>query len=466
MSVGQDLSGLNNPRGYSGLYGFHKYWGKKPIEPLKYLINIFTKPGETVVDPFLGSGNIAREALLLGRRFFGSDLNPFATKLANFVCKPCDATLYDKEFKKIENSVRHVIDHSYGSNSQATVSHILWSKENILQVWERFHGKRKRIERMPSDNDLENFVRYSEYTDIGTRPLLFFDNSRINSKEIYTWQDIFTGRALHNIKLLKTAIESVHPKAREAMELTLTASIGQMSKMVFAISSRGKNTGTISTKIEVGSWVIGYWCPETHFEINVWNCFETKAKRLLQSLSDISPIMTPECHIEQADAHTMISSLPNNSINLLITDPPHGDRIPYLELSELWNATLNLYPDFENEVVVSNARKRRKNRNEYIAKMSAIISAAIPKLSNNGTIALLFNSRNNNEWSFIKEISETSGLRFIGTFPISYSAHSVVQSNRKDGMKTDQLLLFAKSEVQPDIIQQLRLINNWRDAIL
>ncbi|RKZ73527.1 MAG: hypothetical protein DRQ57_14040 [Gammaproteobacteria bacterium] len=44
-----------------------------------------------------------------------------------------------------------------------------------------------------------------------------------------------------------------------AIRMILTASIGQMSKMVFAVSKRGKTKGAVTDKIEVGSWVIGYW---------------------------------------------------------------------------------------------------------------------------------------------------------------------------------------------------------------
>ena len=50
------------PQGYTGLYGWHKYWGKKPYEPLAYAIEQLTRPGDLVVDPFLGSGAVAREA--------------------------------------------------------------------------------------------------------------------------------------------------------------------------------------------------------------------------------------------------------------------------------------------------------------------------------------------------------------------------------------------------------------------
>jgi len=66
------------PKTYTGLAGFHKYWGKKPIESMCYLIEKCTKEGDIVMDPFLGSGLISRECLLRNRRFVGIDINPFS----------------------------------------------------------------------------------------------------------------------------------------------------------------------------------------------------------------------------------------------------------------------------------------------------------------------------------------------------------------------------------------------------
>ena len=63
-----------------------------------------------------------------------------------------------------------------------------------------------------------------------------------------------------------------------------------MSKMVFAITGRGKTQGKSTGRIEVGSWVIGFWRPELHFEINVWECFERRAVKLLNALTTVDPL--------------------------------------------------------------------------------------------------------------------------------------------------------------------------------
>src|SRR5262245_61534656 len=45
------------------------------------LIEGLTRPGQTVLDPFAGSGTVLVEARLLGRRALGSDVNPLSAEL-------------------------------------------------------------------------------------------------------------------------------------------------------------------------------------------------------------------------------------------------------------------------------------------------------------------------------------------------------------------------------------------------
>ena len=92
-------------------------------------------------------------------------------------------------------------------------------------------------------HDLNQAAKYAEYETRHIRPLRFFQNSRINTAPTLTLSDIFTGRALRNIDLIIESIPPAPANLRRALLLTLTASIGQMSSMVFAITGRGKTTG-------------------------------------------------------------------------------------------------------------------------------------------------------------------------------------------------------------------------------
>ncbi len=59
-------------------HGLHKYPAKFFPELPRWLIQKYSKPGEIVLDPFMGSGTSNIEALLLGRHSVGIDVDPFA----------------------------------------------------------------------------------------------------------------------------------------------------------------------------------------------------------------------------------------------------------------------------------------------------------------------------------------------------------------------------------------------------
>lgn len=470
------LEGLKNPSAYTGLYGFHKYWGKKPVEPLRFLISALTEHGDIVVDPFVGSGAIAKEAAQLGRRFIGGDVNPTAIRLSHFFVQPCAAKQYRSALAELEKKLRHEIDSSYLVKPFGVTSHNLWRGEELLNVWQRAPGKRTRKERMPTANDSELSRSFTSYAPRILRPLRLFQNGRINSFADISWKTLFSGRALRNIELLVEEIRKFPNPVRQALELTLTSSVGQMSKMVFAITSRGKTKGVVSERIEIGSWVIGYWRPETHFEINVWNCFEAKAKKLEKALNDDAPslqqpssfqsVIAGESLISLAkiDALALIKDLPSASIRLLITDPPHGDRVPYLELSEMWNAILDEESLYEQEVVISNAKGRDKSPDRYRESLDKFFSLSIDRLQSNSFLVLLFNSRRDDDWRAIRGITDNPIMNLLGCFPMEYSATSVVQDNREGGMKTDYIMVFAKGHPSDRALSVLRTVPGWRDG--
>jgi hypothetical protein len=331
-------------------------------------------------------------------------------------------------------------------------------------VWRTNGESRNRLELPPDKHDIALAESFAAYQPQRLRAPRFFTNSRINSFPSMTFKELFTGRALRNIELLLAAIDDLPPAIQESLRLSMTAAVGQMSKMVFAITGRGKTTGVSSERMEVGSWVIGYWRPEQHFEVNVWSCFERRVQKLIKALAESESVnfaarpgtLSAVCSgdadhaILNGDCLELLRELPDNSVDLVITDPPHGDRIPYLELSEIWNVILGEEPPFEAEIVVSNAKERSKKSPGYHQAMSKFLEITSRKLRESGCLVLFFNARTEASWKFLNSFSasaNTAGMAYCGCFPLVYSAASVVQDNREGALRTDYGLVFSRSAV-------------------
>lgn len=464
------------PKGYKGLSGFHKYWGKKPTEAWRFLIANLTEKNDIILDPFLGSGLIVKECIDLQRRFVGFDINPISIELTKFYLDMPNFTELKSAIGKFEKNLKSTINEIYLLPNGSIASHFLWENDHITKIW--IKNGRTRVEVHLNADEMEKFENIYSYNPKNTRDLQLFDNSRINAKKSYSLSNLFTPRALYAIDLLRGEIDKFDGSTKRALLLILSSSLGQMSNMVFAISNRGKNKGDESNNIEVGSWVIGYWRPEQHFEVNVWNCFENKARKLVRAVKEAgdkkqvhisdnySDLLNGNgrVYISLGDSEILLKDIPSNTIKVILTDPPHGDRIPYLELSEMWNSIIGIDSDYENELVISNAKERKKNLHAYNRKLNSILAECSRVLVDDGIIAVMFNARSKDHWNSLNELKNISILNYIGCYPMKYSACSVVQNNRKGGLKTDFVLLYGKNvsdSLTKDIVNKFKNIRGW-----
>ena len=477
------IDDMNLPEGYKGFASFHKYWGKKPIEAWRFLIEKLTEPRNIVLDPFLGSGLIAKECLARDRRFIGFDVNPISIELTKFYLQVPDYMDLRNAICRIENRLRTLINSMYLLSDGNLATHILWENDRIARVWTKQGGK--RIELRLAKDEIERLQSVEIYEPQLLRELRLFDNSRINSRKTCGFTELFTPRALRAIDLIKGEIGQYSGDLKRALHLILSASAGQMSKMVFAISKRNKtkvdkqvDPHRDSGPIEVGSWAVGYWQPARHFEINAWNCYATKAQKLLKAVGEaglakpvaISTSLSSFINehqsvcIQQGDSEVLLKKIPTGTIRVVLTDPPHGDRIPYLELSEMWNGIIGLESNYEDELVVSNAKERGKDILAYKKKLVSIFRECSRVLEKNGILAIMFNARSRHYWDSLRELKATSNLVYLGCYPIAYSAGSILQDNRKGGLKTDFVLLYGKSMSKEDrirIIDTFKFTNGW-----
>lgn len=68
---------------------------------------IYSKKGDTILDPFCGSGTVLVEAKLNGRNSYGVDINPLSRLLTKVKMTPLDCLLLTKEKENLLNKIKY-----------------------------------------------------------------------------------------------------------------------------------------------------------------------------------------------------------------------------------------------------------------------------------------------------------------------------------------------------------------------
>lgn len=383
---------------HTPLYLMHKYWARKPHNVVSAYIKKYSKKGEIVLDPFCGSGVTVIETLKLGRKAIALDVDPMAIFITKMTAVKTDVDELRETFKEIEQNVKARIHSFYKTTcrkcgNDVITTHIIWKKEKKLKK-DTFHkiwylckncGDKtfQRVDPVVDDFQLLDKVE-------NMKPLWYPDNelvwnSRVNVHKGMKVSDLFTKRALIGLSLVYNEIENIkNENVREMMKFVFSSALSQASNLVFVIEKRGRQTGDIKRTQEVGSWATrGYWIPPKHFEINVWNCFENRYKRVLRGKESNSMIEYKEARgindlgidsnvfLANTSVLDMSRIIPSNSVDYIFADPPYGDAVPYLELNCMWASWMKFPMNFEDEIVVSDSPLRGKTDEIYEKMLNA-----------------------------------------------------------------------------------------------
>lgn len=464
---------------YKDIYALHKYWSKKPYNVIRHFILKYTNNEDIVLDPFCGSGISIIEALFTNRKAIGIDINPSAIFITKQTLSKIDVSKVESEFNKLEQRARNKIDSLYKVVRDDTIytgTHFIWKNGKLVEVW--YKEMKKKITDKPSEEDIKLATSFS----YGSIPYFYpkeklFYNPRINANKGMKVYELFTPRNLLALSILRREINEIEDEnVKSFFKFCFTASLGQTSKMVFVIKRRGKFNKKMreTIKKEVGSWVIGYWAPKEHFEINVWNCFENRYRKILKIKkiqSNMNYVIREGNKVEDLlfsdknlllfnkPAQDILKTFPDNSIDYVITDPPHGDRQPYLELSLIWNSWLGEHPEYEKEIVISDSKERNKNRENYFQLLKEVFREIERVLKPNHYFSLMFNSLDDETWIELFSILNNLNFVLIGIETFEYSAGSVVQDTRVGGLKTDFILTFRKNLIDSKDKNRIDLIS-------
>jgi len=314
-------------------YGVHPYFTRRPFNVVRRYIERYTSAGDTVLDPFGGSGVTAIEAYLAGRNAIHNDLNPLANFIAQGIVNLEQGTVRD--LKTALGEVRA--------------------------------SCQKRVEAIHTENP--------SFIDEKFKPLLPPNIRLPRTSDVEFYFDLFTPRQLISLALIKQAIGQLEDaSARNAMLVAWSATLAKLNKTFLSAEGRAASRGGSSIFS-----IYRYKVAKKPVELPPWQTFEERAQNIIAAKVEIDRIVTFQIangawnggfSVYQNDIDALASKL-RNKTDYIFTDPPYGGHISYLDLSTLWNNWLGELPDQEacdQELIVGGEKDHSRGTVHTAAK--------------------------------------------------------------------------------------------------
>lgn len=231
-------------------------------------------------------------------------------------------------------------------------------------------------------------------------------------KGILTFQDLFTERNLLILSLLLNKIKSYSEKLSvdkyELLRLILSNTVKDTNIMAFTNETWQGGKPTTWSKH-------AYWIPSQFCEVAIAPAFERSIQRIISALNFNSKrkyeVKKTTSFSEMQKSNFLLfnksisfTDIPENSVDAIITDPPYGSNVQYLELSHFWYVwNKDLYettPDFKLEAV-SNRKKGftgAKSMYDYENNLLNVFERSYQVLKPNKYMVLTFNNKDVSAW--------------------------------------------------------------------
>lgn len=430
-------------------YMMHKYWGKKPAIDLRRLILEYSNEGDLLLDPFAGYGGLSSEAILSNRNVISNDLNP----VANFINKALLSKKinFDRFYKmilEIKEKTKESEKFWYSYKDGIIITTLRNSNDDIIGIKTKEDKDRKLTEVYDLENNysIDFLLKENNFkidTWYPTNKLIA--NSRISAKAGMNVSDLFTKRALACHSLLYSIILSFEDSPeRDLLILSFTSNLANCSKLVPPIKSRGK--------MSQGAWMTGFYVGDTYLENNVYHYFMNRVNKVIagkkEYLNEYNSFFPKgEYKITNYDAKDL--KIEDNSIDFIFTDFPYGDSVPYFEQSIIWNSWLQKQVDYDNEIVISDSKIRKKGSHQFRTDIDKAISEIYRVLVPGKYFVFTFHSISGFEWTSITNAILKNKFSVAKCTLLTQKTLPPRQLSRNNTIKGDLLVVCKKENMEP-----------------
>lgn len=399
-------------------FGVHGYFTKQVWSVVQHYIKTFTQPGDTVLDPFGGSGVTFVEALMLGRKAIHIDLNPLSDFIVKNLVQPVDLGL-------LGDSFRHVRD-QFNMHAPGTKAEI---------------AKALRDYPHPTGVELPR------------------------NSDVRTIEQLFSPRQLAQLAYLKYLILKEPASVRSILLLMFSGLLNKVNLTYH--SSEGRSEGRGDSSI---FRYYRYRIAPDPAEIDMMTYFESRFKKVMAAKKELAGLINATTikngTIIKGTA-TDLTSIPSESIDYIYTDPPYGSKIPYLDLSVMWTSWLDLpvsKKDFALEAIEGG--EAEKTKEEYSSLLAESIDEMGRVLKYDRWMSFVFAHKDPAYWHLIIDAAERVGFEYAGSVKQNNGQTSFKKRQNPFTVLSGQLIINFRKVRNPKTIGKISLGAPVMDVVM
>ncbi|MDB9363001.1 DNA methyltransferase [Nodularia spumigena CS-588/02] len=400
-------------------FGVHGYFTKQAWNVVAEYIKNFSQPGDLILDPFGGSGVTAIEALMNIRKAISIDINPMAVFITNSLIVPVDFNDLLAAFERIKRE--------YEKKEPTTEEEI----KNTLKKYPYPQGIK-----LPKGSDVE------------------------------TVEQLFSEQKLAQLALLKALIKKEKNfNNKQSLMLMFSGLITRLNLTYHTSNRLVRPGGNCSLFV-----YYRYRIAPKPLELDIMKYFELRFQKIVSAKKEMEYYINEKtisnAKVIQGTA-TDLSSILSESVDYIYTDPPYGKKIPYLDLSVMWNAWLDLkvtQKDYEQEAIEGGEYKKTKD--EYNRLIAESIKEMYRVLKFDRWLSFVFAHKDPGFWHLIIDTAEKCGFEYIGAVPQKNGQTSFKKRQNPFTVLSGQLIINFRKVRSPRTIMKANLGMDMAEIVI
>ncbi len=421
------------------MYTAMKYWGKKPHNIWGTYIENYTPQNGVVLDSFAGSAISAFESVRVGKKAIAFDINPLTSFLIEVYSTQFNYDAFKDSVNRIVNKIKNDKIYQYYyfvecpccGNKHATLQNFKWKNGEIYECGIICSSCKKRQLVIPSNEQIKKSEEINNITIPFWYPTDKFHESPSFSTSFRknigdSFDSIWTKRNLyvlsyiydeilkvtdHNIKiqLLYGFIQSLHLSSKMCVPRRSAAKRGFSTSWGRSAYIASKRQMEMNPLLLFESNCIGKQSVKSALQNVKEHLGKVPKSKFIKSHNDIDLQDDNDIIYGIVDIKSLDKFIPKESIDFIITDPPYGGLVQYVDLSCIWLVWLQNFdkkysPNINAEITIKNGIK---NIEDYNTDFTKGIKNLYSVLKDDGKIVFTFHNKDLMVWNaFLKSISE------------------------------------------------------------